>query len=311
MRSIRFPAAKNGSGPLKKLTEEQLSLLPDDGDVAFYRRHGYYISKEIIPEEMLDAAIFGTEQFYAGHPDHPPLPGADRGWCREDGQEVLRKNDHTSFQIDAIDALVHYPLLGAVAARLLGEPVRLWTDQLLYKPRDNGEVRANVGWHTDRQYWRCCTSEEMLTAWIPFRDVAARDGTLTVIDGSHLWPDNTFQLNFREQQFREQESLFHTGGSEVVTVPMALKRGQVSFHHCKTIHASGPNHGELPRMALAVHLQGKSNSWQPFDYVMPDGTVKKHDIETLVRKRNDSPDFADPTICPYLWPVPDPSDSTT
>ena len=55
---------------------------------------------------------------------------------------------------------------------------------LLYKPVEppNGKP-ANVGWHTDRGYWKTCTSANMLTAWIPFHDCDERMGTITMIEG--------------------------------------------------------------------------------------------------------------------------------
>jgi len=56
-------------------------------------------------------------------------------------------------------------------------------------------------------------------------------------------------------------------------------------------------------MALAVHMQGASNRWRNFDYITPDGAIRKHDVEKLVRKKNGVPDFTDPRICPELWPV--------
>lgn len=285
------------------LTAEEIDLLPNEDNIDFYRQHGYYISKKILPDYLLDAAIAGCERFYAGDFDRPLPDGADKGWRPEDGNGVLRKNDYPSFQLDAFEAIVKYPLLGAVAAKLFGEPVRLWTDQLLYKPQDDAKATANIGWHTDRQYWKCCTSKDMFTAWIPFRDCNVKEGTLTVIDASHRWPDNTDGLDFRAQDFNVLEERFNTGNYPVVKVPIELQRGQVSFHHCMTLHGSGPNSSDLPRIALSVHMQGESNRWREYEYLMPDGSIKKHDVEILARKRNGVPDFTDPAICPYLWPI--------
>jgi ectoine hydroxylase-related dioxygenase (phytanoyl-CoA dioxygenase family) len=97
--------------------------------------------------------------------------------------EGLRKHDYSSFFRAELATLACHPLIGAVAARLTGSPyIRLWHDQLLYKPPVR---RACVGWHTDRQYWLSCTSDEMLTAWIPFHDCPPDMGAIAFIDGSH------------------------------------------------------------------------------------------------------------------------------
>lgn len=283
--------------------ENNAGRLPGDAGVAFYREHGYFVTGKILPDDILDAALAAVEPFYAGETDHPAPAGASPGWCAADGDRVLRKNDFASFQMDALAALVHHPELGAAAAQLAGEPVRLWMDQLLYKPPDRPDAKTRVGWHTDRRYWRCCTSTDMLTAWIPFGDCSARDGTLMVVDGSHRWPDNADAGDFRSQELDELEQHFVTDGHPVVKVPVELERGQVSFHHCQTLHGSGPNRGARPRIALAVHLQGASNRWCEFVYRMPDGSTHRHDLEHMCRLVGGVPDFADPKLCPQLWPA--------
>jgi hypothetical protein len=121
---------------------------------------------------VLDAAERGMERFYAGDHDRtlPDLP-ATRGWQPSDG-DILRKNDYASLRVRELAALVRHPSVGATAAALSAAAgIRLWHDQLLYKPVDRPGISARVGWHTDRQYWQSCSSEDMLTAWVGFHDV--------------------------------------------------------------------------------------------------------------------------------------------
>lgn len=169
------------------LTDEQRSLLPTDADVASYAEHGFWLSDAIVPDEILTGAEHGMERFYADDRD-APFPGRtkydDYDW--QPGQEGLRKNDYASLQVDELRALSTLSIIGAIAARLAGEePIRLWHDQLLYKPTEQPGTRSNVGWHTDRQYWTTCTSEAMLTAWVPFHDCDEETGTITFVDGSN------------------------------------------------------------------------------------------------------------------------------
>jgi ectoine hydroxylase-related dioxygenase (phytanoyl-CoA dioxygenase family) len=81
---------------------------------------------------------------------------------------------------------------------------------------------------------------------------------------------------------------------------MNLKKGEVSFHHCLTIHGSGPNHSTNPRRSIAIHLQDASNHWQ--EYHFPDGRLATHDLDQLTRQVEGHPDYADPQICPTLYP---------
>ncbi len=286
------------------LTPQQRELLPSESDVEFYREHGYYVSQKIFTDAEIEAALSGSERFYALDLDEPPpaiaakLEEHFRPKCPPG--EGLRKNDYASFWNRDLGYLARHPLLGAIAARLAQTPeIRLWHDQLLYKPVDTPDKKSNVGWHTDRGYWKTCTSHNMVTAWIPFHDCTAQMGTITMIDGSLHWPDNTEKLNFFSSDLEGLEREFDSGGRSVVKVPINLEKGQVSFHHCLTIHGSGPNRGTAPRRSIAVHLQDEVNRWQEFRFKQ--GRLATHANDRLVRQANGVPDYTDPDFCPVLY----------
>jgi ectoine hydroxylase-related dioxygenase (phytanoyl-CoA dioxygenase family) len=44
-----------------------------------------------------------------------------------------------------------------------------------------------------------------------------------------------------------------------------MEAGGFSIHHNKTFHASGPNHGSIPRRSLAIHA--RTDQSQPVDGV--------------------------------------------
>jgi ectoine hydroxylase-related dioxygenase (phytanoyl-CoA dioxygenase family) len=214
--------------------------------------------------------------------------------------EVLRKNDYASLRVRELARLVSYPLIGATAAALSGASgIRLWHDQLLYKPVDGPGVPANVGWHTDRQYWRSCTSTEMLTAWVGFHDVDEDGGSVSFLAGSHRW--DVTGLDFFSQDLTGPAARLTERGFRPDIRPTRMRRGQVSFHHCRTVHGSGPNHGSAPRRSIAIHLQPADNRFA--DLLTPDGTPARHANDELVRHVDGRPDYTDPAVCPRLWPV--------
>ncbi len=288
------------TGTIETLTAEEQQLLPGEEDVAFYQAHGYYLSKKLFIDDEIDAAIAGSERYYAGERDFPPPNGHQpAGWKPDDG-DVLRKNDFASLQNRELTALVRKPILGAVAARLCGSGIRLWHDQLLYKPVSVPGSPISVGWHTDRQYWRSCTSDSMLTAWIPFHDCGEEMGTITMVDGSHTWPDNSERLDFFSNDLEGMEQHFDTRGAAIVKVPMILPKGHVSFHQCRTIHGSPPNRSTAPRRAIAVHLQDETNRYRAYRF--SDGRLASHTNNRYCRTVDGEPDYTDPVICPQLWP---------
>ena len=156
-----------------------------------------------------------------------------------------------------------------------------------------------MGWHTDRQYWETCTSQEMLTAWVPFHDVDEDGGSITFIDASHRW--DAIGLDFFASNLDRQEAALAAAGRTVVKAPAVLKRGQLSFHHCRTIHGSGPNRATQPRRSLAIHLQPTDNHYQR--HTLSDNTVAHHRNDDLCRRAGDrTPDYADPALFPVLSP---------
>lgn len=282
------------------LTPEQLALLPTELDIAFYEAHGWYISAPIIPEEIIDQAIAGSERFYRGERDaYLSVREGFSDWKPGD-KSVLRNNEYVSLQNRELRQLALQPMIGAIAAKLARtDQIRLLDDQLVYKSQDQG-ITSGVGWHTDRAYWSNCTSDKLLTAWIPFHDCDEVRGPLVVMDGSHQWQGLDHLRHFNETNLAHLEDQFAQEGKSVVKVPMTLKKGQVSFHNCWTIHGSYPNRSQERRLALAVHLQDYDNRYRSFKNL--EGQDIHIFIEKLCRKLPDGiPDFSDPDIFPVLW----------
>jgi ectoine hydroxylase-related dioxygenase (phytanoyl-CoA dioxygenase family) len=124
-------------------------------------------------------------------------------------------------------------------------------------------------------------------------------GTITMIDGSQKWPDNTEKLDFFSSDLEGLEKNFNTGGNPITKAPANLKKGCVSFHHCLTIHGSGPNRSNKPRRSIAIHMQDETNRWQ--EYRLGDGSLAMHWNDRLCPKVDGKPDYTDPTVCPVLW----------
>ena len=285
------------------LTPGQRALLPDDSDVAFYEANGYYISKEgVLPEALIDSACEGTQRFYRGERDGTlPFDTGFSNWKPGDG-DGQRNNEFVSLQKSELKALAVHPLLGAIAAKLTrSSAMRVLDDQLIYKPSDSQDASSTVtGWHTDRAYWATCSSDKMISVWIPLHSVDITRSPLVVMAGSHRWPGLQDVRFFNQQNLSEMEEKFRAHGRDVRIVPMTLRKGQVSFHHGWTVHASYPNTSGQPRLSYAVHLQDGDNHYRP--YRNAQGREIHIVDEKLCRKLpNGDPDFSDPDVFPTVW----------
>jgi hypothetical protein len=246
------------------MTPNMEDVLPDEMDVLFYEEHGYYVTEKILPSELINNALRGAERHWAGERDHPlPVSGGFADWRPEDAPGGIRNSEYTALQNRDIRALVSYPVIGAIAARLSRSPIiRLWDDQLIAKVPVAGPKGPVVGWHTDRAYWMTCSSESMLTAWIPFQDTPEEMGPVIYIDGSHKWPGTEVMRTFSSQEIDWSNQLQINDNRPINHRVMALTKGQISFHHSRLIHGSRANRSDRTRVSLALHMQDAQNHYQ-------------------------------------------------
>lgn len=291
---------------------EEAAALPSARDADFYAEHGWWLSAgRVFSDDELDRLQEATEKYYEGHRDRqlPVRPPYLASWTPEDG-DVQRHNDYIHVESDAVREILCKPLLGAVAAALSrAEAIRVWQATLIYKPPNPAEASNLVPWHMDRHYWQTCSSDRMLTAFIPLHDCTVEMGTIEMIDGSHLWSeidgdDSTRHFAQRDRGELEQilEQTAELNGAVVKRQPVVIPRGHVNFHHCRTYHGSGPNVSALPRRAVSMHLQDGANQYRQF--TRPDGSTVVYNHDVVVRRTPEGvPDYADPQYCPQLWPA--------
>jgi hypothetical protein len=295
------------------LTDEERSLLPSQADIDFYAKHGWYLSQKLFTDDEMDEFVAASERYYAGERDHalPVRPPTLAYWDPSQG-DVQRHNDYVHYEHDGLARLLRKPLVGAVAAALARtDEIRVFQSTLIYKPPVATEPSNVVPWHFDKHYWSSSTSDNMLTAFIPFHDCGEEMGTITMIDGSHRWQEigsnDSMTRHFAERNASELDGVLERNAAynqaEVVKVPMIIPRGHMSFHHCRIYHGSPTNRSPLPRRAISFHLQDGANAYREF--VLSTGEVLAYNHDVLVRRLpNGRPDYSDPDFCPVLWRNP-------
>jgi ectoine hydroxylase-related dioxygenase (phytanoyl-CoA dioxygenase family) len=291
------------------LDDEQQDLLPSDADVSHYAEHGWYLSRKLFTDDEVDELLAASERFYAGERDRKLAvrPSTLAYWEPSDGP-VQRHNDYIHYESETIGKILRKPLVGAVAARLAeATEIRVFQATLIYKPPSDHETSNLVPWHADRHYWQTCTSDRMLTAFIPFHDCTVEMGTITMVDGSHRWqeiPGDDSTRHFAQRDRTELDLLLQQtaqhNDTQVSPIPMVIPKGHMSFHHCRIYHGSGHNLSGRPRRAISLHLQDGENQWR--NYLRPDGSQVVYNHDVVVGKTSQgTPDYSDPEYCPVLW----------
>ena len=294
------------------LSDDERALLPTDADVVFYAEHGWYLSKKLLTDAEVDELLEASERFYSGERDRRlPLRPPNLAYWEPEHGAVQRHNDYVHYESDALARILRKPLIGAVAARLAeAEEIRIFQSTLILKPPAPDEPTNIVPWHFDRRYWATSTSDRLLTAFIPFHDCGEETGTITTVDGSHLWEENrnedTAVRHFADRDSQDLEETLSAwaayNGAQVHKIPMIIPKGHMSFHHCRTYHVSGANRSDRPSRAISLHLQDGENAYRR--HQLSNGSVVTYKHDYLVRRTRDGrPDYADPAYCPVIWPA--------
>ncbi|OVE78034.1 phytanoyl-CoA dioxygenase family protein [bacterium F16] len=142
--------------------------------------------------------------------------------------------------------------LGKAAQQLMGsQDVRIWHDQIQYKPSQNGGVNM---WHQDWPYWGILSGPTQVTAWVALDDVDEGNGCMSMVPESQAWGNQIEFLHDLDNYNAMPESF---EGNPIEVVPCPVKKGEVHFHHGLTWHGSHANTSGRPRRAIAFHYMSE------------------------------------------------------
>jgi len=138
-----------------------------------------------------------------------------------------------------------------LAAQLLAvAPQRLegWGHMIRKPPQGFDQVH----WHQDEGYWDTEFDYTAVACWMPLDAATVESGCMRFIPGSHLGA-------IRRHHFLNDDptgtSLVVDDVEEEMAVPAPIPVGGASFHHCRTLHASGPNTTDRVRRAHICEWQ--------------------------------------------------------
>jgi non-haem Fe2+, alpha-ketoglutarate-dependent halogenase len=167
--------------------------------------------------------------------------------------------------------LVRHPRILDAVEDLLGPDILCWTTNFFIKEARTPDY---VSWHQDATYWGL-DPDDVVTAWVALSDAPVESGAMEFIPGSHRMGQLPHADTFHEHNLlsRGQEIAVEVDAGKAVKVP--LKAGEMSLHHVKLAHYSGPNTTGDRRIGLAIR------------YIPPHvHQTKVRDSATLVRGRD-------------------------
>lgn len=138
-----------------------------------------------------------------------------------------------------------------LSAQLLGLDIGEmdgWGHMVRKAPRDTEEVP----WHQDEGYWDPHFDYLALGVWMPLDPATVESGCMSMIPGSHKGPVLEHKLTNDDPAVTV---IYCDKVDAKKAVPRPVPIGGASFHHCRTLHWSGPNRTDNVRRAYV-------NEWQ-------------------------------------------------
>ena len=141
-------------------------------------------------------------------------------------------------------------LLDAVES-ILGPDLLLWSAEFFIKGAHSDKI---VSWHQDLTYWGLGETDDEITAWLALSEVNVESGCMRFMPGSHRQRILPHRDTFDESNLlsRGQEVAVDVDEDDAVNVE--LHPGQVSLHHGRIFHASGPNQSDHDRVGLVFRF---------------------------------------------------------
>jgi ectoine hydroxylase-related dioxygenase (phytanoyl-CoA dioxygenase family) len=140
------------------------------------------------------------------------------------------------------------------ARRAAAQLLRVGTEEvtgynhMLLKPARHGAVTP---WHQDEEGWSLGTPARLfvhraLNCWMPLDPATLESGCMQFIPGSHLREDHYPHVDRGDGSYVR----IAQGFDEAEAVACPIPPGGATFHHCRTLHYSGPNTTEQARRAM-------------------------------------------------------------
>jgi ectoine hydroxylase-related dioxygenase (phytanoyl-CoA dioxygenase family) len=158
----------------------------------------------------------------------------------------LRSKPHLVFTWAS--ELVHHPGILDAVELVLGPDILCWGSSFFNKaPRDH----AYVSWHQDAAYWGL-DPPDVVTAWIALSDVSRCSGPLRFVPGSHRLAQLAHHDTDDRDNLLSQGQVADLAIDPGSVVEAPLGAGEMSLHHVRLVHGSGPNESDQRRIGLAI-----------------------------------------------------------
>lgn len=208
-----------------------------------FERDGWIVARDVVAPDDL---VTMRNVFETLIPSNAVLPRGPDG--------ILGEVTGASRTYEPLARFAADPRFGILVAEALGAArVQVLQDSLLYKPaRDGGTVH----WHQDYTYVGFLTPPRIVSLRIALEPEREDGGCMHVVSGSHRWGQVGDVRALTESRVDSLVPSLSQEQRDAIddATPLVLDAGDVSIHHCLTLHGSGINRSGQPRRTIILRM---------------------------------------------------------
>lgn len=143
----------------------------------------------------------------------------------------------------------------SIAEQLRGAGMEIDYDQLLAKRpgRDDGIF----AWHQDMAYWTATRDPRTASLWLALDDSTEENGCLRFVARSHLEPELRPHRPLHGDRSKSHTLVTDVDEEREDIRHATISAGDVTVHHERIVHGSGPNRSDGWRRAYIVALRSR------------------------------------------------------
>jgi hypothetical protein len=226
-------------------------VVPSAEEVAFYRDNGFLVVDRITSDEEIDWLSSIYDYLFGPNNDDALIRPVDRSGVRDASMAgTITQTFHPEFRISSILETTYVRNAKRFAAALLDVDVAglsVWTHMIRKAPG-----APEVPPHQDQAFWPPAFDYGSVAAWLPMHDVDIEMGAMQFLPGSHR--DGVLPHRHYDDPM-ERLLLVDAPLDANAFVPCPLRKGGCTFHDPSTVHRTGVNTTDRPRLAFPLTVQ--------------------------------------------------------
>ena len=163
--------------------------------------------------------------------------------------QYLRAN--ANLVIPFLNELAANPHVLDPVESILGPNILLWGAEVFTKEAQSKKV---VSWHQDLTYWGLGETDQEITAWLALSPATLESGCMCFVAGSHHRQLLPHKDTFDDNNLLSRGQQLTIDVDEFQSSAVILQPGQMSLHHGRMFHSSGPNRSDDRRIGIAMRF---------------------------------------------------------